>query len=88
MPGFVDADGAGSGGSGAGLGCGGTGLVTGRDGAGGAGLGSAVVPGEGCDAGGAAGSVGDATGGGAPFCCPAVGVSPEPEPGDTDGDEV
>jgi hypothetical protein len=96
MPGFVDADGAG--GSGAGLGVGGTGLVTGRDcgGAGfgsdaGSGVGSGVVAGgtcDGCDAVGGAGSVGDATGGGAPFCGPAATVSPEPEPGDTDGDEV
>jgi hypothetical protein len=88
MPGLVDADGGGDVGSAGGRDTGGTGLVTGRDGAGGAGSGSDVVAGGGCDSVGAAGSGGDATGGGAPCCGPAAAVSAEPEPAGTDGDEV
>jgi hypothetical protein len=62
-------------------------LVTGRDG-GGAGFGSGVVAGGGCDDVAGGGSVGEATGGDAPFCGPDADVSPDPEPGGTDGDEV
>ena len=85
IPGFVDADGAGSG-----AGSGGTGLGAGGAGFGAGGAGS-VAGGAGVGAGGAV-SVGLATGGKAPFCgagrCSDPTVSPDPEPGGTDGDEV
>jgi hypothetical protein len=88
MPGFAEPDGAGSAaGSGRGLGAGGTGLGVGGTGlgVGGAGFGAGVVTGG---SGGGSGTAGLATGGDAPFCCPETAVSPDPDPGGTDGEEV
>jgi hypothetical protein len=85
MPGFVDADGAGSGAGsgGTGFGAGGTGF--GAEGAGFGAAGAGVGP-------GGAGSAEVAIGGDATFCAsgssPDPAVSPDPEPRDTGGDEV
>jgi hypothetical protein len=85
MPGFVDADGAGSGAGSGGTGFGAWGAGFG---AGGAGF---VAGGAGGGAGGV-GSAGPAAGGNAPCWgsdrCSDADVSPDPEPGGTDGDEV